>query len=541
MSTAGSSPIHQPLVPPPEGVAVRMYRQGLGDCFLLAFATVNAQRPTYVLIDCGVHRSQPGGNDNVRLILNDLAVTTGGQIDILVATHEHTDHLSGFVTGAERITSGELKIGRLWLGWTEDPDHPVAKQLRGKRQTARQALDAVIERAEARRADGTLDEQQAADLEQRLRSALSFSEVDLEGGGLSLDGLASELGANEREKLSISALALRILRQHAQRTEFLRPGSAPLAIPGANAARTYVLGPPEDLALLKKSRPSSGWRQETYLTEATGLVSFASAALAGRASADRGEEQCGEVDQYELCNPFSAEVRIRYEDDAAAKSSFFQKYYGIGDRWHDQAWRQIEGDWLFAAEQLALDLDNHTNNTSVALAFELGPRGRGLVLLFAADAQVGSWLSWCDLSWGEEKVLTVASLFARTALYKVGHHASHNATCKRDGSGRDYGLALMPDGVIALIPVDAAVAAKLPGWHMPDPSLYQVLVRKARNNVLRSDEDRSTGAARLNVPPVQMAAIPGVSGGTWRRSTAAKSGSRDPLFYDIFLEPRDSS
>ena len=36
-----------------------------------------------------------------------------------------------------------------------------------------------------------------------------------------------------------------------------------------------------------------------------------------------------------------------------------------------------------------------TNNTSLALAFELIEKGRvGKVLLFPADAQVGNWLSW---------------------------------------------------------------------------------------------------------------------------------------------------
>jgi len=39
---------------------------------------------------------------------------------------------------------------------------------------------------------------------------------------------------------------------------------------------------------------------------------------------------------------------------------------------------------------MALQLDNDTNNTSVALAIEFTDSGK--VLLFPADAQVGSWL-----------------------------------------------------------------------------------------------------------------------------------------------------
>jgi hypothetical protein len=51
-------------------------------------------------------------------------------------------------------------------------------------------------------------------------------------------------------------------------------------------------------------------------------------------------------------------------------------------------WRRIDHDWLASAGQLALDLNSYTNNTSLVLAFELGPRGK--VLLFAADAQRGN-------------------------------------------------------------------------------------------------------------------------------------------------------
>ena len=55
------------------------------------------------------------------------------------------------------------------------------------------------------------------------------------------------------------------------------------------------------------------------------------------------------------------------------------------------AWRRIDQDWLYSAEQLALEMNNDTNNGSLVLAFELSPGGK--VLLFAADAQRGSWVS----------------------------------------------------------------------------------------------------------------------------------------------------
>ena len=70
-------------------------------------------------------------------------------------------------------------------------------------------------------------------------------------------------------------------------------------------------------------------------------------------------------------------------------------------------------DWLGASADLALQLDSRTNNTSLVLAFELVDSGH--VLLFAADAQVGNWLSWHDLAWTvDDKPVTAADLLART-------------------------------------------------------------------------------------------------------------------------------
>lgn len=38
------------LKPPPGGAAIRMYRIGHGDCFLIAFEGKSANKPAYVMI-----------------------------------------------------------------------------------------------------------------------------------------------------------------------------------------------------------------------------------------------------------------------------------------------------------------------------------------------------------------------------------------------------------------------------------------------------------------------------------------------------------
>ena len=83
------------MTAPASGVKVRMYRQGLGDCFLLAFPTAGA-RPCYVLIDCGVLVGSPEAKQTMRRVAESVRDSTGGRIDVLVATHQHWDHLSGF-------------------------------------------------------------------------------------------------------------------------------------------------------------------------------------------------------------------------------------------------------------------------------------------------------------------------------------------------------------------------------------------------------------------------------------------------------------
>src|SRR5438132_3221851 len=89
------------LSAPASGVTVRMYRQGLGDCFLLAFPTAKDGEAFYVLIDCGVVLGTTDPGTMMTKVATDIAEATGGDIHLLVNTHEHWDHLSGFVQARE--------------------------------------------------------------------------------------------------------------------------------------------------------------------------------------------------------------------------------------------------------------------------------------------------------------------------------------------------------------------------------------------------------------------------------------------------------
>jgi hypothetical protein len=105
------------------------------------------------------------------------------------------------------------------------------------------------------------------------------------------------------------------------------------------------------------------------------------------------------------------------------------------------------------------------------------------VLLFAADAQVGNWLSWQDLKWQTDgKEVTGPNLLRRTVLYKVGHHGSHNATLQ------EKGLEQMDRLEVAMIPVDHGMAVKK-GWgRIPLDTLEKRLDEKTKGRVLRLDK-----------------------------------------------------
>lgn len=434
------------LLPPPTGVTIRMYRPGgLGDCFLLAFAGED-DTPCYVLIDCGVFVGTPGAAERMPLIAADIEAATGGRLDVLVVTHEHWDHLAGF--SFARDVFQRLRVGEVWVAWTEDPKHPLARQLRERRQQALTALVAATHRMQA------VGDPRAADL---------------------LEILAFH-GDLQARKAPTTAEQLQFVQSLAP-VRYCRPGQPPNFLPGAPAVRAYVLGPPEEEVLLKRSNPRRG---QVY--ERAKLSGFASQEASlqpgGFYAAARAEASAVEA-------PFNHQFVMPLADLAdpqmqPAYAEFFREQYGFGEGESDgPAWRRIDQDWLGAAEQLALNLDDDTNNTSLVLAFEL-PGGK--VLLFPGDAQAGNWMSWADVHWPTIDVpLGGLDLLRRVAVYKVGHHGSHNATLAAQG------LELMErDDLIALMPVDEPQARRK-GWAMPFGPLYERLQAKTKGRLLRAD------------------------------------------------------
>ncbi|WP_334410103.1 hypothetical protein [Bradyrhizobium sp. AZCC 1721] len=90
-----------------------------------------------MLIDCGVLQcigtkaSKPTtslGKERIIAGAADFMKDCGGALDLVVATHEHYDHLSGFILANDTFRS--LKIAKVWMAWTEDRTDEVANGYR---------------------------------------------------------------------------------------------------------------------------------------------------------------------------------------------------------------------------------------------------------------------------------------------------------------------------------------------------------------------------------------------------------------------------
>src|SRR5262245_40526055 len=83
------------LQPPPNGVVIRMYRIGHGDCFLFAYPRKGGGEPVYVLIDCGFKKGSPQFVQTApQDVIDNISEATGNVLDLVILTHEHEDHLS---------------------------------------------------------------------------------------------------------------------------------------------------------------------------------------------------------------------------------------------------------------------------------------------------------------------------------------------------------------------------------------------------------------------------------------------------------------
>jgi beta-lactamase superfamily II metal-dependent hydrolase len=434
-------------------INVKMYRVGeLGDCFLITID--HNKKIRHLLIDCGSFRNSDKSETRMKEIATDIieqVKKSNGKLDVVVGTHQHNDHLSGFVH-AEDIF--DKQVEQVWLSWLDNPRSKVASRIEENHLGLRKAL---VEASATMK--GIADEKIKV-------KGKSFSANRVVGIHSLVDELLGFFGAAP----ALPSQGIKVLKKiGVNAVDYLSPGDVrgigdiPLS-----EVKVHVLGPPKDEDLLYRKDPREGESYDHKMRNMHSMASHFLLALNNRTKADDKEEE-----QF----PFNSHYKkfIGGKAEISAELDTLMKEYESSD------WRNIDSDWLEQASRLALYMDTFTNNSSLVLAIELVKNEK--VLLFAADAQTGNWLSWDKIKFKDPDT-TIDGLLERTVFYKVGHHGSHNSTLKPALERMEN------DDLVAMIPVDKddPNIKKENGWKMPASKLYQRLKEKTHNRVLRMDD-----------------------------------------------------
>lgn len=412
-----------------------MYDQGnLGDCFLLRFTA--GKSATNLLIDFG---SYTANSENEKKIARHIRKTIGNEPMYIALTHQHKDHLSGFISAKEELNKPRpLNVPQLWLSFLDDDSNPAARKLKGESEKYWNKNARIKKLAKKK-----FGKEEAVKRMLQLKDGYDLFAEEQTGGE-----------------------AISNLLEWAKDVKFLEPGNV-FDLPGLpeGTVRVYVLGPPADFQQLKKLDPSAG-EQVNGVMELMQLDVSSSLMLSVLKSLDKPQ---GDADEF----PFSKHFSTGKKPGEKFPSDHPHSLYHLDT----EKWRRIDHDWLGEMGRLSLHMDSLTNNTSLVLAFELVSSKK--VLLFAGDAQIGNWKSWSNIKFNDHSV-TTDELLRRTVFYKAGHHSSTNATLAQSLD------AMNEKELVIFIPVNEKLSTAYK-FHMLKPPMMKGYNRKAKGRIIRSD------------------------------------------------------
>jgi hypothetical protein len=357
-------------------IRIRAYNVGFGDCFLMTFSYGGQQTADrHVLIDCGsTEFPKKSGPGSIKAVAEKIKEHTrsaqhpAGKLHMVVVTHRHADHMSGFAGGAGAIIKA-LEPDLVVQPWTEDPDI---------------APDAV---APALRAG---DERHAA-----MRVAARFGDMQAAASQVSRAGLRLAKSAGVPKSLAAVIHFLgetNIKNPDAVRNLISMPGRHVYAQFGAKLPIEDVL-PGVDIEVLGPPTLDD-WPQ-----------------IAELASDD--------AEEYWHLSAGAAAIQARSGRPSALFPKARKSAVPQGARWLVPKIERMNADELLS---IVRSIDDALNNTSLILLFDVG----GKLLLFSGDAQIENWRY---ALFGQDKD-RIRGRLAKTDVYKVGHHGSLNATPK---------------------------------------------------------------------------------------------------------------
>ena len=257
-----------------------MYRQGLGDCFLLTFPAERGKpvshadrlrRPrrhaeTMKRDRAARARHGPRRQDRARLA----SMSSSARTSTRTISRDSIRRASSSTTTST--------FGAVWLGWTENLTKPEIKKIKeAKKKVARSCgprSAARWRRPPARRSTAST------------RCSRFSEDDDTTGAGTIADALEY----------------LKLRGKDAGDLQYLEPGAGPFELDGLDGVRVYVLGPPRDPILLKGSEVTEATRRRRDLSPVADGRRGRGRAGAGvpAAAGTRGRRD----------HPFSAEHRI---------------------------------------------------------------------------------------------------------------------------------------------------------------------------------------------------------------------------------------
>ena len=412
----------------PEHVTVRMYQVGFGDCFLVSFAyprpLPDGRPERHVLIDFGSTHAPRHQKLDWTAIAGRVAEDCGGKLDVVVVTHRHKDHLSGFANDRAAAVIDELAPGLVVRPWTEHPELPAtATGPLGDR--SRQLLAGLVKGQEF-----------ANDL------AFAFA--------ASARGLPAHVRQLAEDQLKNAEAVERLERWATEHDgEYLHAGSASKieqVVPGVGVE---VLGPPTvdqfpDVVNARARDPEYWMLYQRLVTSG-----FSAGMLGIDGASDEHDDEDDEGDDDEERTFVAPPGHVAVLDIPAGPA-----------RWLAE---RLQRQQVQSLQRIVRSLDDALNNTSLILLLTVGKRR----LLFPGDAQIENWRFTLDRLATDRRL---ENRLRSVDLYKVGHHGSRNA------SPRSL-LELWRDGkpLVSLMSTRPGVHGKTPETAVPRATLVAAL------------------------------------------------------------------
>jgi hypothetical protein len=359
----------------PARARIRSYNVGFGDCFLLTFF-YGEDDTRNVLIDFGSTKTSGFGPAGGLLdIAEKIRDDSGGKLDVVVATHRHADHISGFGGEPGKVIAA-LEPEIVVQPWTEDPE--IAPKARAPRPATGGGGAGGAPRAAAHLA--RLEDLHA------IAAAVHAQMPRLEASTSVRKTVREQLAFLGETNLKNEPAVRNLMEMGKRPAVYASFGTElPLAdlLPGV---RVDVLGPPT-------VEQSDAIRTERH-TDPNEFWHLAAATIAA-----------GDAERPSPLFPDAAVDRDRIPQEA---------------RWVIPEIERLRSEELLSIVRM---LDGVLNNTSLILLFEVGDTR----LLFPGDAQIENWSYALFAAPNHDEI---RARLATASFYKVGHHGSLNATPK---------------------------------------------------------------------------------------------------------------